>query len=343
MAIKGSTKSLHEFASDALGNFFFEEGFPKVDGFHDGLLDLINKIGSYQEEGERLYPELLVTGAFDELVKQIPDNHVIEIETSFASKQAFAKAIKSCAPLARNGWVIFLALKDGKVRYGLLSAQNSPLSPSIYRHLFGDVAGEMLPGPLAYVRRVAPHVVEVSGSKSRLKLSFAVTRTDDTELDHVSVLANATSRDLEDKTRDTCASFMRQVFEDALREGHGSLVAVVDDEAVAIAAVRTFLPDAAFLPTPVDVAVLLPEFHRLGAIATVIKGMVCQDGVTIMTTKARVLAFRAIVPNVTDAHKDEAGGTRTRAYEAMKKKGIFRCCLFRSQDGRQEVWSAQDE
>lgn len=108
------------------------------------------------------------------------------------------------------------------------------------------------------------------------------------------------------------------------------------------------LHDGVRLDEPVD---LLAAFHelqgqgsaatlsRLLARQTLFRGMIQSDGITILNSSGKILAFRVFVkPNEDEQGKmnqlNIRGGARSRAFELMKLRlgNSLSCVFFRSQD-----------
>ncbi len=100
--------SLRDATLKEIGNFLFEEKFQTNTIARQGILDLINQISDYYEEGMHLYPEVLIMNKI-ELLKTIPSREIIMFE-GVLDLLEFKQAIKLCAPLAINSWIIFIVI-----------------------------------------------------------------------------------------------------------------------------------------------------------------------------------------------------------------------------------------
>ena len=109
--------SLRENIIESIGSFLYKEGFAVDDITQLGILEIINLISDYHEEGNALFPEILVTNSLD-FFKTIPNKEII-IQESDLSISEFKNAIKLCAPLATNSWIIFIEVQNNKIKYGI--------------------------------------------------------------------------------------------------------------------------------------------------------------------------------------------------------------------------------
>jgi hypothetical protein len=76
MAIKQKQHTLREHVLDSIGSFLHKEGFTPDDVTQDGILEVINLISDYHEEGNSLYPEVILTNDLD-FFKTIPNKESI--------------------------------------------------------------------------------------------------------------------------------------------------------------------------------------------------------------------------------------------------------------------------
>lgn len=68
--------SLKENTLTGIGEFLYEEKFPRTPLLKEGLLELINLIADYYEEGQKLYPEIILVTDWD-YFKSISNREII--------------------------------------------------------------------------------------------------------------------------------------------------------------------------------------------------------------------------------------------------------------------------
>jgi len=85
----------------------------------EGLVDLINQLVYYKEEGRALYPEIDIFDNLDLVKKVVPTNQFCHIGSDTKTKDTMLKALKKCAPLSENGWAIYILRKASSFEYGL--------------------------------------------------------------------------------------------------------------------------------------------------------------------------------------------------------------------------------
>ncbi|MEO5644301.1 MAG: hypothetical protein ABIQ40_17490 [Bacteroidia bacterium] len=85
--------SLRESLLDSIGTFLWKEGFAKDEVTQHGILEIINQISDYHEEGVVLFPEIIVTNNFD-FFKSIPNKEIIIQPEAPLTINEFKNAIK---------------------------------------------------------------------------------------------------------------------------------------------------------------------------------------------------------------------------------------------------------
>jgi hypothetical protein len=316
------------------------------DALAEALADLIDSLHSYTEEGRRLYPEIIVTPSLTSSLSPIPYRRTIPIGEA-PPNEVFRRALKRCAPLAGNGWVLYVEIaEEGDARYGLASATSSELSPTLFSQLVGDPAlASAGATPVLYVRPMGVRRVELRTPTDRMVVSLSL----DGDLGSGGELqrfADEVTKDVAADKRVIATDFVRRLLEEATRESHGCIAAVVSDDADSIEGVKTHLPDGAYLPDPIDLLTLMQQYNEdrgpltsvaLRTTAALVKGMIAQDGITIFSSGCRVVAFNVFVPN---PGASVVGGARKRAFQALRLIPGVKCALALSHDGAVSCESA---
>lgn len=329
--------SMRESTLSNIGSFLYDEGFKTCQTTKAGILELVNLISDYYEEGVHLYPEVVITNDFS-IFRMIPCRHFL-IKKTDIDVGSFKNAIKLCAPLATNGWVIFIEIKENLIGFGLISAEMTETSLSLYKQAIEDNQ-DSENVTLAYVRNLGQKVVELVGLKSRLVISLTLDDEKNILNNEISRLSQIISQGCPEDYKVKIEAFFDKVLNEAIKTGHGNLVGVVDDNDDIISTLKEKLNDGIYLAEPIDIGnyVKIAEEEKtnessvaLKAFASILISMLNHDGITIITNKGRVLGYHLFVRG--DAEDLElVGGARTRAFEAMKRLGL-NACFYRSQDG----------
>jgi hypothetical protein len=188
-------------------------------------------------------------------------------------------------------------------------------------------------------------MVELRGNKSTHCVGFSLASNQ--EDSSVQPLVACIMRDVLSAAREPVAVLTGKVVEDGVRASHGCIIAVVADTDEAIASARHSLTDGAFLSEPIDLAMLVRESEEqrsresstlVRSRVSLIRGMIGQDGITLFSTRGRVLAFNVFIPNVATA--SVMGGARSRAFATLAESGLVIACFAQSHDGGVKFWKA---
>lgn len=329
--------SLRENLLNEIGGFLDSEGFRVDDLSKKGILHLINQISDYFEEGKRLYPEVIVTNNI-EIFKTIP-HRIQSIQKEPLSINSFKKAIKLCAPLSIDGWVIYIEIGKEHLNYGVFSTEITESSLSLYRQtLSADSFSEDT--TFAYIRSLGQKKVELRGLKGSIHVSLNLDDEKDMSTNELEQLSKVIVSDCVESKRDRIGMYFEKNIDEALKNGHGSLIGVVTDNPCTIADIKLKLNDGIYLDGEMDFAEMIMRMEEeksiesssnLKAYTSLMINMINHDGITLLTTSGKLLGYHLFIK---DNSKDpeQTGGARSRAFDAMKSIGL-KACFYKSQDG----------
>jgi len=339
-------KSLREHILESIGNFLYRESFPTSPIIPQGLLSLLDSIGHYMEEGSRLYPEILLTTSLELTTRSLQPKRTIEIQTLPITVENFTHALKISAPLAKDGWIIFIETSTTNIRFGLISIESSEFSPSLYNHLVGNLAQEECGAPFAYIRSPAEQIVHLKGTRSEIFVSLSLKENTRTISDELPALSKYISKDVGAEIQEFSMTYFNKLLEGVVKQPHGNLIAVVEDNRSKIEKAKRRFPDGIYLPSPLDMVDFLKQSEQLRSreastflrtYGTLVQGMLSLDGVTLFSTKGRVLGYHIFVKEKKTSTSIE-GGARSRAFKILHESGLFSCCFYKSQDGNMKIW-----
>ena len=340
--------SLRENILDSIGNFLYEEGFAKDDITKLGILEIINLISDYHEEGSALFPEILVTNSLD-FFKTIPNKELI-IQTEKLSVTEFKKAVKLCAPLAINSWIIFIEIQGDIIKYGITSAEMSETSPSIYNQTVGLMkVDDYKDTTIAYIRNIGQKTVELSGLKNRLIVSLNLDEPKELSLNEIHLLSDCISSECNESLRVNIKTFFEKVIDDAIKNGHGNLIGIVKDNEESIKVLKDEIKGngGIYLLNPIDFELLITESEtnkdnessiNLKAHASLFKSMLNHDGITIVSSKGKIIGYHILIDSYLKKEDVITGGARSKALKSMENCGLFTFCFYKSQDGNVKIW-----
>ncbi len=346
-----SEQSLRDHVLDSIGNFLYKENFPKCDITPMGIMNLVDLISNYHEEGKELFPEIIVTSNINKILEALPFARKINISSSQLSIDQFSRSLKLCAPLAKDGWILFLELKGDQIEFGLISAEISEISPSFYSQIIGDLSMFDEKATIAYIKNIGTKTVLVEGKSSKLIINLSLKDHSLIGESKIAELCKMIVKDLSEEIREMCFVFFEKLLPDSIKESHGTLIAIVEDNIDRIASLKSRIEDGVYLHEPIDLVshIEVSESEKtresstsVKVFATLIKSMICHDGITIFTSKGKLVGYHCFVKPEDKSECFVVGGARTRAFEAMKNSGLFCCCFYKSQDGHELIWREND-
>ncbi|MDI6047410.1 hypothetical protein [Flavobacterium yafengii] len=338
-------ESLREYVLASIGSFLYKEGFQPNSVTQDGILEAINLISDYHEEGTALFPEVIITNSLD-FFKTIPNKELI-ISEGELSIEEFRKAIKLCAPLAIDSWVIFIEITENRIKYGLVSAEMTETSLSMYNQTVGELKVEYAKTTIAYIRNIGQKTVELAGLNNVLTVSLTLDIPTDKTNSEVKKIAIEIASNCEEKYRNIIETFLEKTILNALRIGHGNLIGIVEDSEDSLEALKSE-NNGTYLPMPIDFMQLIIEAEEdksnessinLKSYSSILKSMLNHDGITIFTNKGKLIGYHLLIGNHEKEGQTSNGGARSKAYQSMQNCNLFISCFYKSQDGNMKIWN----
>lgn len=329
------------FRSMILGRI---EGFVESTGISpliskESLAQLIVAISNYTEEGHSFSPPVYITTDIDKLLRFIPGNSRIKIGDLEMEGNAPCVALKRCAPLATDGWCIYVDCKSDEVSYGIFRDSLTPLAIPIEQALLKDGSGET---KVLRVHQSAPSCVELTNHIGDSHTIFISDKreTEPSPRQFVSDLAKAICGELPADNQSSTQTVIEKALTNGLEASHGALVAVTRKERP-----PEFLKDGLLLEEPLnfgDLALKARQGNeedrmRLISYSKVLEGMFGCDGIVVFNRKATLIGYNCFV-KPSSKSPPVSGGARKRAYGALQTKlgkGLF-AAFIRSQDGWSE-------
>lgn len=317
-----------------------QESFPHLRTHINGVIDIIDQISDYYEEGNKLYPEVLMMTS-REMRRSYPGRFIC-LYTGELKDWHFKEALKLCAPLAIDNWNIYIILPDNNnIEFGIISTEVRETSSSVREFSLSQTDKD---DHFLYIRNVGGKNVEVARREDAILISLSLQEFVTTQDDNISKLVDAIIMDLQDK--EEARRFMHKVILDSLNEGHGNLIAVCKE--MDIEKVLQNMTGEAVLSPYIDIPELLRVDKESGrsesAVAiksyvSIVKGMINHDGITIFSTNGKVMAFHCIIDNSKANDSNSVGGARTKAFDAMKTMAELCMVFFKSQEGKTKIFS----
>lgn len=342
--------SLKRDVTEAIKSFLFEEGFNRCEIVPHGIMNMINQISDYYEEGVPLFPEVILTNDYT-YFQMVPSQDIIIKETALSIDE-FSNALKLCAPLAVNNWVIFIELKNSTMKYGLINAELSDTSPSIYNQTVGYLGENVEGTTVAYIRNVGLKNVELVGFKTRKVISLNLDNIISVSNAEIGKLSTQIVIDVNSEYDNALVQYFEKTISNTIKTSHGNLIGIIKDEITTLNRLKTAESDGVFLDCPINIAQLVMDVEQektselsieLRNHTAVFTSMLNHDGITVITTTGKIIGYHLFIKNNIPDAMSVVGGARSRAYHSMIHSGLFEMCFFKSQDGNMKLWSKENE
>jgi len=315
----------------------------------ESLVALVVALADHREEGIALFPQVLICDDLDVVLRNVQGSNRITIGSGSRTAETVLHALKKCAPLANSGWAIWVERGTDHFDFGVFREPPTPTALDLRTTLLDTAPGQL---HALLAAQYAPGTVElISVGNSGLRIYLSGVRP---ELvppeDAQGQVAKWFAEDIEDgHLRGACTSFATTVLHDLLRKGHGTLIAVAPSGRRLPARI---LSDAVVLPEPADLSALV-DVHsnapsslalaELLAYVSLLGGMLSSDGITVLDSCGRVLAFNWFIRTDTKSltPREQVGGARHRAFAALKvlvDKGTLLGAFIRSSNGTDRAY-----
>lgn len=305
----------------------------------EGLVTVVNMISDCHEEGAALNPDILLISK-DSFFQTLPCQHHIELCTEEINEKSFSMAVKMCAPLAENGWNMYLLLLDeSHLQYGIVNVALTQMSVSLFNQVI-ETPQEL--AVCAYIRNIGNKVVELNSISNHCVIALNLNSYETKMEEELEKLANVILKDIakDFPIKEASITYIKDMFIEALNHGHGNLIAVTDN--IEQIKAEEHLRGGIFLSDKIDFIKLLFDNIQqksdqtattLNAFTQLAISMLNFDGITIFNSNGCVVGYHFIVDNSAVVDKTIVGGARTRAFEALTQTNGIIACLMKSQDG----------
>lgn len=310
----------------------------------EGLPELINHLLYYKEEGRPLFPEIYIFDSIDLIRKVLINFQSCSIGNGPKTTETMIKALKKCAPMTGNGWMIYILRKKTAFDYGVFRAGTSIISVTITETLLDDEANKL---NAIVIRQVAEKLIEVKGVKANTLLinygNYEDIENSPTSNQHKFIETIVTNVDT--KFKEPVTNFFRATFLEVLQKGHGALACTINYKTKSIA---KKLIDGIELSERINVLDTIAELlskndllanSKLEGLYSLIIGMLNSDGITIFTDKGELVAFNVFIKHSKKVIKTITnGGARMRTYLTLNEMigKEIKSAYIQSQDGKIE-------
>lgn len=331
--------SLHKEASIALRNFMVDGGYLKPDVLADGFLRVVDMIADYHEEGVSLSPDILLIQ--DKSFLSTFPCICYQTDSIAFTSESFAKIVKMCAPIAVDGWAIFIQIEDeDSLKYGIVTSKVSTMSIPLYVQAT-EMVSEV--SKVFYARNLGNKKVELCSLSRKCTINLNLLDTEVPLQETVSQLIDVILEKVDSKQKDCGKRYFSEMLLHAMDVGHGNLIAVIDSDVDIKDTFGDLLHGGAIVTPKIELFNKLIESqstntdectNMLNRLTTATISMLNFDGITFFDNNGCVTAYHYIVNNDKVPNNAAVGGSRTRAFNALAGFDFIKACLMKSQDGR---------
>ena len=333
------------FFEDARTNVleFFSMEFPTMHLDEvDHFISMFYKLVNYEEESQKIRPNILITSNINAIVKNVSNSKkILFYEDPDISN--FKMRIKALMCFCRSDWSIYVNFGEEIVEYGIIKKLTSIKERTLINELKKKSTLETLSKKtnLVILNVYGGGVCELVGARgNKCSVCFSLNSQSeynwDTEIEDFVDACVAKIKTTPKKLLDI-KTLLTNIFYRVLRDLHGTICVVVDKE---FKDKSGFLADGTWLKEPIEFGKMFLRSSKfdenvLRSYADVLTTMLDFDGITVLDNAGRIRAYNVFIEANNDKSKKIVGGARRRAaYSILQNKskkiiGVY----FQSQDG----------
>lgn len=328
-------------ANESLSSFIKNEwkDFPPM--LMIQFTNFIYTIGTYEEEGVKIRPKILLTNDIQSIANAIPNSYVLPIFND-STEAKFNSRMKSLIPFCKNNWSIYVNVNENGFKYGIYRSLSSIKDKDFNTLIFEKRALKEKTDSInaILVKPLSTYTLNFKSLKGEeLNINFAMQEKKvvnwKEEIKEFVDASFSKLRTTKNKLEEIKTLYYN-IFENVLQNVHGSICAVIDKDYVD----DGLFKDGIWLENPICFSKLFTRTKsfsepKLTGISELFIDMLNYDGITIVDNLGRIRAYNVFVENDQSRDSNILGGARKRAAFTIinsknkKIKGVY----FQSQDG----------
>lgn len=342
--MKTKTISFRSQLKGSISDFLAKENM-QCPHTENGLLELVVALSHYTEEGNFLFPEIILCDDLKTTLSLLQCSDPIQIGRGDRNNNTVLQAIKRCAPLTRETWKIYILRLQGHFEYGIFKAPYSPTALSI-RDTILSLSEENQTFRLIYASQIAEKAVELIGTCSgSLNLYLSATPDDEpSPAKNLNLLIKILCSEIDIALKEQAESFIKTILINALRQTHGTIIGVIDS----VDQISKISTDGIIVNLEFDLSKLVDDHEKkhtdqslsdLICYGNLLSGMIASDGIVFLNTRGNILGYNFFVKDSETSEIPQStliGGARRRAFSILCKmvdNNLAKACFFQSNDG----------
>lgn len=310
-----------------------------------GIVELINQLVNYKEEGKDLFPEIYIVDDIELILKSLPTSQHCFIGKGEKTKETMLRALKKCAPLTDDEWSIYIQRNEDNFEYGVFRAGTSLLSVSIEETLINNGSKEL---KAILLHQISDKLIEVKGIVNDSVIISFGGREESTKspIENQLEFIKSIVKNVPSEIKEPTINFYKKVFNEVLKVGHGTLACIINNSKNEL---PKKLSDGIILEKRINIPEQISDLlnkndlqanSALNGSYSIIIGMMQSDGITVFTDRGEIAAYNVFVKHPASIAKtNTSGGARSRTYLTlcnMIGNGI-EAAYIQSQDGKIEI------
>ena len=336
--------SLYQRVRSEIGSFLQAIGFgcdtvELNNELCEGLVEVVDMLSDYYEEGSHLFPSIIL---FDDpqFHKTMPNIHYEFYKGEISSKQV-KLCLKMCAPLAVNGWQIYMQVMGSMMSWGVITGELRETSLSLVHQILKDQNPVCKVAVISNIGMKSVGMVS-SGGKCNSIIHLSLTNSQLLFLSDISKFFSCALEKCSIESEEF-RGYFRKVVHNALHTGHGNLFGVIEDGKPIP---ELLMQGVDLTSTPIDFSQIYESviyerdpnskvelYTKLKMMASLAVSMMNHDGITVFTNTGKIVGYHYIVDNKVSANDVIVGGARTKAFFAMVESKMFKGVFMRKQEG----------
>lgn len=309
-------------AKNGIEKFLMQEFDTCPTKLRNRFLTFFTNLIRYEEEGEKLHPQILLTNNIDSISRLIPNIYKVNLFND-ENENLFDNRMKALMPFTAEDWWIYInaSAKEDEIAYGIVKTTGSIKDPNFREQVFSnfklkDKADKL---DLVLVEPYSDYVVNLSslsGKELNINFSFSQGLYTANANEEIAKFTEASFSKLKttSKKLEEIKNMFTQIFKTVTKKVHGAICVVIDKDYKD----KKLFEDGVWLREPISFSKLFLNSKsysepKLDAVAGLFITMLNFDGITIIDNTGKIRAYNVFIETSLEKTKNVIGGARKRA------------------------------